>query len=56
MGRGEIIRENHIDQPEITPSDRGAGFLCMLVLSYTVDMYSARTEAVGFSEIVVAIC
>jgi hypothetical protein len=53
-----------IDQPQIAPNYRGDGSMYMipkswyfvLGLSYTVDMYSVRTEAVGFSEIVVAIC
>jgi hypothetical protein len=63
MGRGEICRENHIDQPQIASSYRGDGSLYMipkswyfvLGLSYSVDMYAVRTEAVGFSETVVAI-
>jgi len=62
MGRREICRENHIDQPQIAPNYRGAGSLYVipkswyfvLGLSYAVD--SVRTEGVGFSEIVVAIC
>jgi hypothetical protein len=63
MGRREICRENHIDQPQIASNYRGDGSLYMipkrwyfvLGLSYFVDMYSVRTEAVGFSETVVAI-
>jgi hypothetical protein len=64
MGPREICRENHIDRPQIAPNYRGYGCLYMipkswffvLGLSYTVEMYSVRTEAVGFSEIMVAIC
>jgi hypothetical protein len=64
MGRSEICREYHIDQRQIVPNYRGDGSLCIipkswyfvLGLSYTVNMFSVRTEAVGFSEILVAIC
>jgi len=64
MGRREICRENHTDQPQIAPNCRGDGSLYVipkswyfvLGLSYTVDMYSFRTEAVGFPETLVAIC
>ena len=64
MDRKEICRENHIDQPQIAPNYRGDGSLYVIPKSLyfvlgllcTVGMYSIRTEAVGFPEIVVAIC
>jgi len=58
MGCREICRENHIDQPQLAPNYRRDGSLYtipkgwyfVLGLPYTVDMYSVRTETVGFSE------